>query len=463
MPMLLQGLGAARLGVFTLAIGLIGFSGVLDLGLGRALTQAVASERGRGAVPSELAALVRRALWLLSALGVFWGGALWVGTPVLVERVFGFEALVVREAVAGLHWVAVSLPAALVATGLVGCLEGYQRFAAVNVARLFLGTATFLAPGLTAALTQRLDLALAALAVVRIAALLPWYFLVRPHVGERGGRPATADALGRLTRFGAWLTVSSVVGPLMVFADRFYLASVLPPAVVALYTVPLDAVSRIAALPMGAVNAAFPELAKRTASRAASAELVRAAATAMALLWLPLIAIPMLLAEELLGWWLNAAMASECRDLARWLLLGVFLNGFAHIPYAMLQSVGRSDLTAKMHLLELPAYALLLVFAVAEFGILGAALAWCLRITLDTILLFVGAVRMAPECRAVLRQAGVRVAAGALLLLACMAEMSIALRWMLALAAGLALAGGLWRFCCRRVRAGYGGNDHRGD
>ena len=33
LPVLLHALGAARLGIFTLALGLIGFSGLLDLGL----------------------------------------------------------------------------------------------------------------------------------------------------------------------------------------------------------------------------------------------------------------------------------------------------------------------------------------------------------------------------------------------------------------------------------------------
>ncbi|NMF88459.1 flippase [Aromatoleum petrolei] len=462
-PLLLTGLGGARLGVFTLAIGLIGFAGVFDLGLGRALTQLVASEHGRGAVPSDLATLARRALRMLLALGVFWAAVLWVGTPMLVGRVFEFEEFVGREAVDGLRWVAVSLPAALVTTGLVGCLEGFQRFAVVNCVRLFLGSASFLLPAVTAVLTQRLDLALASLAAVRIVALLPWLLLARPHL-RCGGKQCTPDgAMRRLMRFGAWFTISSIVGPVMVFADRFYLASVLPPAAVALYTVPLDAVSRLAALPMGAINAAFPELAKRSGARTSSADLVRRAAMSMTLLWFPLVAIPVLLAEELLTVWLNASMASEGKDVARWLLLGVFLNGYAHIPYAVLQSSGRSDVTAKLHLLELPFYVLLLVLAVAQFGIVGAAVAWCLRIVLDTGLLFVTAARLEPACRAVLRETGMHVAGGVGLLTACLLDIPSEMRWLLAVVMAILLAEMLRRFGRQKPCVESGRVDHRLD
>lgn len=450
-PFLLEGLGAARLGVFTLAIGLIGFAGLFDLGLGRALTHAVASERGRGSDPSSLAALIRTAVAILFALGVFWACALWIAIPALVERVFGLEGSLQREGAAGLRWVAVSLPAALVSTGLVGCLEGFQRFAAVNVVRLFLGSASFVVPAATAMLSGRLDLALASLALVRVIALLPWLFLARTHVSSAARGKSPEGALARLTRFGAWLTVSSVVGPLMVFADRFYLASVFPPATVALYTVPLDAVSRLASLPMSAVNAAFPELSKRSATGAGSAELVKHAISAMTFAWFPLVAVLMLLAEELLGLWLNAAIAFEAKEIARWLLLGVFLNGFAHVPYALLQAKGRSDVTAKLHLAELPLYGLLLVLAVAQMGISGAAVAWCLRTGFDAVLLFVAAARGEPPCTGVLKQAGLRLAMCTVALVGCMLEASTGLRWGLVLVMLLMLAESLRRFVKRRV------------
>jgi hypothetical protein len=53
-----------------------------------------------------------------------------------------------------------------------------------------------------------------------------------------------------------------------------------------------------------------------------------------------------------------------------------------------LQAHGRSDLTAKLHLLELPVFAMLLISGAHLFGIVGAALAWTMRMMLDTALLY---------------------------------------------------------------------------
>lgn len=431
-PLLLRGLGDAGLGVFTLAVGLIGFSGVFDLGLSRALTHSVASELGRGESADALSPLVRKALSILFALGGLWAVLLWVLVPVLVDRVFEFDAYLRNDAVAGLRWVAVSLPAALVSAGLVGCLEGFQRFAAVNVVRISFGTAAFLVPGVVAVMTRRLDLALASLAAVRIIAIVPWLLIASSHVIFRTGGPDAKGVVRRLVRFGAWLTVTNIVGPLMVFADRFYLASLFPPSVVALYTVPLDAVSRFGTLPMVAVNAAFPELAKRMGAHLTSVGLVRSVSMAMTVVWFPFVAVLLLLAEDLLTLWLNPSMGIEARGIASWLLVGVFLNGFAHIPYAVLQSAGRSDLTAKLHLLEFPVYAFLLVVGVEHFGLIGAAAAWCGRMAIDTLLLFGVAERLASDCRSVLRDACLRVVFGTTLLTAAVTVTSPTLRWVLA-------------------------------
>jgi O-antigen/teichoic acid export membrane protein len=72
----------------------------------------------------------------------------------------------------------------------------------------------------------------------------------------------------------------------------------------------------------------------------------------------------------------------------QWLALGVFLNSLAHIAFGFIQGVGRPDLTAKLHLIELPVYLVLVWYLIGAYGIEGAAIAWALRIGIDAIFLF---------------------------------------------------------------------------
>jgi hypothetical protein len=77
----------------------------------------------------------------------------------------------------------------------------------------------------------------------------------------------------------------------------------------------------------------------------------------------------------------------------------VLVNSMAHVPFAHLQSVGRPDVTAKFHLMELPVYVVMLFLLARSWGITGVAVAWLVRVMIDTFLLFWFSSRLLPECR----------------------------------------------------------------
>lgn len=62
----------------------------------------------------------------------------------------------------------------------------------------------------------------------------------------------------------------------------------------------------------------------------------------------------------------------------------------------MLQGAGRPDLTAKLHLIELPCYLTVLYLLIRVLGIEGAAIAWSGRATFDALVLFVMARKFLP-------------------------------------------------------------------
>jgi O-antigen/teichoic acid export membrane protein len=403
LPILLHLLGAARLGVFTLALGLIGFSGLFDMGLSRALTQTVSSSLGQGRSRSQVAALVWRVMGLLAASGVLWLVALWSASPFLVNRLFSLSGEMARETLFGLRALALSIPFALVATGALGTLEGLQQFRLLSLWRMPMSVLQFGLPVIAALMRPDIGWAIAALAATRVVWMILWLAQLQRLLPLKPWITANNDDLRHALHFGGWLSVSNLIGPLMVYADRFYLASVFPPASVAYYTVPLDGVSRMSNLASMAMGAVFPALAESQTDPSRAKQLLQYSNRALVSLMLPPLLLATIFAMPLLALWLDATFAKHAARVLQWLILGIFLNGNAHLPYALLQAHGRSDLTAKLHVLELLLFAVFLVFGVTRWGLEGAAVAWTLRVAVDTGLLYMSAWKLLPRLRTVLQ------------------------------------------------------------
>lgn len=418
LPVLLHALGAARLGVFTLALGLIGFSGLLDMGLGRALTQGVSSALGAGRSQADVAALVWHVLRLLMFLGLVWAVVLWVTAPHLVRSLLSLNGGMARETTFGLRAVALSIPFALVATSSMGALEGLQRFGLVSSWRAVMSIAQFGLPALVAMWRPDVGLVIAALAATRVLSLIVWLRAVRFALPANWLAKGALKDLRELLRFGGWLSVSNVIAPLMVYADRFYLASQFPPALVAYYTVPYDSLYRTTALPYTAMNAVFPAIAAAQNHPAVHSRMLHGASCAMVALMLPPVLIAAVFARPLLDLWLGAVFAQYATPVLKLLLVGIFLNSCSHVPYAFLQATGRTDLTAKLHIIELPFFAVLLVWAVHAYGVPGAALAWTSRVALDAALLFATAFWFSRKQRAALSTGMFLTVGGSLYLIA---------------------------------------------
>jgi O-antigen/teichoic acid export membrane protein len=94
-------------------------------------------------------------------------------------------------------------------------------------------------------------------------------------------------------------------------------------------------------------------------------------------------------ARQILGFWLGADYAAQGTLVLQILAAGVLINSLAQILFSLLQGLGRPDLVAKFHVIELPLYGVLLWFLLKHMGIAGAALAWTLRVTADALLLFI--------------------------------------------------------------------------
>lgn len=389
-PLLVVQLEPARFGYLSLAWVIVGYFGLFDLGLGRALTRLIAERTGTPR-ESELPALSRTALIVLTGLGSAAGVALFLIAPWLCLSVLRLPEGLQSESTAGLRALAVCLPFVTLTAALRGVLEAGQRFGWVNALRIPMGVLTFLLPVAVTSYTPNLLWVCVALAILRVVGCVAhWFVCAKLYpVLMRLGAPSK-EGFQEMFGYGMWLTVSNVVGPLMVYLDRFVIGALVSVTAVAYYTAPYEVVTRLWLVPTALTGVLFPVFAgifdldpDRTR------RVYRKAILVLAMVMLPLTLTMALGANLWLAAWLGADYAREGLRVAQILCAGVLFNSLAHLPFSFLQAAGRADWTAKLHVLELPAYVAALVWIVPVYGIDGAALVWTGRCVVDAGAMFV--------------------------------------------------------------------------
>ena len=387
-PILLSQLGVERFGVLSLAWVIVGYFGFFDLGLGRAITQLVAQRVGtekRGEIP----AIVQTGLIAMTAFGVLGGIFVALASPWIVRKQLAIPHALVEETLVAFYILAASIPIVIVATGIRGVLEGYQRFDVVNIVRAPMGVLIYLGPLLALPFSQDLPTVVGVLVVSRAVSLLAYIYVslrLFPQLGRH--RSLDPSVLPELLKFGGWMTLSNIAGPLLLYAGRIALIVLVSAEAVAFFSTPYDVVISVLLIPGIFVGVLFPIFAERFRSDFSSVRQVyRQAMLQNLILLLPITIIVVLFAEPAISIWINPEFSQHSYRVAQLLALGVFLNSFGYFSQALVQAYGRPDLTAKLHIVELLAYMPYMIWLVKNYGVNGAAVAWVVRVTISTVAL----------------------------------------------------------------------------
>ena len=395
-PYLVAQAGIEVVGILTLIWALIGYFSLFDFGLGRALTQQVASAQASGH-HRQIPALVKSGLVFTLATGGVGGLVLALVAAPLGQHWLQVSAPLQSSVVVSLWVAALGIPLTTVTTGLRGVLEAHEDFRAANVLRLMLGLANFGLPVLCVMLAgPSLVWITGSLVAARVAVLGAHVWQVNRTLGVSwlAAKWRWQDARP-LFSFGVWMTVSNVVGPLMVTADRFFISAALGAAMVAYYTVPADVVTRVLIIPGAVTTVLFPRLAALRLQDTGAAQ----ALYQKSLKWIAALMVPVCLALGVgaypgLAWWLGPEFAENSWHVVAILSVGILFNSLAFVPFAAIQAAGQASATAKIHLTELLAYVPLLWLALMFGGLGAAAAVWSLRTGVDLCALLVTARRL---------------------------------------------------------------------
>lgn len=388
-PLIIKNMGDANFGLLTLVWAVVSYFGLFDLGLGRALTQqlSIAIESD---FKEKVPEIIFTAVLILFLLGCFAGVLMYIAAPWGVELI---KEIPDRQvAINSMYYMAWAMPAIVLTSGFRGILEANHSFGIVNAIRIPMGVFTFLGPlVMVLFFSSRLDNITAVLSFGRVVAcFVHMYFALRCMNISFRELKLSRIAAKNLCSTGGWITVSNVISPLMGYADRFLIGLLVSSAAVAYYTTPQEMVTKIWIIPGAITTVIFPLF----AALSISDELKKKALFINSIgvvytITLPICAFVYFFSYELLSLWLNYSFANKSYILLMVFSFGILINCLAHIPYTYLQSVGRANSTALIHIIEFPFYIVSLWFSAKYFAELGVAIAWLFRIMVDTMLMYV--------------------------------------------------------------------------
>jgi O-antigen/teichoic acid export membrane protein len=384
-PIYVHQVGDARYGVLSIVWVLLGYFGFLDLGLSRAAANALA--RLRDAPREARARVLVTTLVLNLGLGLFGSFCLAIFASYLLQHVLAVPDALKPEIAQAFPWIVGLFPLALVAGVGIGALESRERFLLANVLQVSGMSLGQIVPVILA-VTVSPSLAVVIPAAVVARALTVTATLIAVYRDEGPLPIASFDwhQAKKLLSYGGWISVSGVVGPILTSLDQFVIGSVLGVAAVAHYAVPMNLVIRSQIFAGALTRTLFPRMS--SVGRDEAHSLASRALLSLAYGYGAICAPAIILTPIFFRYWIGADFAAIATPVAEILFFGAWINGLASVPYGLLQSQGRPDVTGKFHAAEVLPFVGILWSLTIAYGLNGAALAWTLRCAVDATCLF---------------------------------------------------------------------------
>jgi O-antigen/teichoic acid export membrane protein len=333
-PFMLARLQSDGYGVYVLLATLVGYYGLLDLGVSQALSRTVARRQAKEE-RDPLAEAINTALALQAVAGTFACVALAALAPrfVLLLKVPPQlqPAAAAALRLAGLAFLLSTL--SNVFRSVIAGLERYGCLALMDSLAATLSTA-----GTVMALRAGGGLFSISLVSAGVAALsLAAYGSVVSHVLGRGWRwrpRVCRRAMRDLLGFGCFLSLGRIAQTTSTTSIRVLLAALFGPAAVAQYVIPQRVIQGLGMLLTSGASVLFPHasrVAKQAAWQRVQALYCRASLAFSALAFPGLMALAAL-AEQILTVWIGPEFAAQNWRLMQWLCFAALLGSLSTVP-----------------------------------------------------------------------------------------------------------------------------------
>ena len=398
-PYIVRGLGTDGYGILSIALMLLGYFNIFDLGLSRATVKFVA-ENLDSDESHKVPELIWTSLSLLVILGCVGGAIAAFFVPVSVTHVFKMPPAIAGQARIALFVLCASMPIMLGNNALRGVLEAAQRFDLVNLVKVPSSVLFYLVAALAIPFGVHVAGIVSLMVGIRFVSTIAYFILcfrVIPGLGDH--LRFSRGSLRPLAIFGGWIMVSNVANPIFGYLERFMIASILSVSTLSFYSAPYELVSKLLIFPMAIVPSLFPYFSYHGSKKTTEvSEVTSRTIKYLLLAFVPALAIFFFFAHDIMFLWLGPTFAAQSTVVLQIITLVCVFNGLAYVPYTSVQALGRPDWKAIQDLVTLPIYTGFAWWLMSHYGINGAAFAKLLLTLIDCFILYTFASRLKAFC-----------------------------------------------------------------
>lgn len=365
-----------RFGLFMLIYTILGYASIFDLGFTRALVRCISRVKHDIKEVKE---------YLLSTLIVVFFLSL---IPMLLLFVFSGKiagllkvtTTNVDEFTTCLNISAICFPMLMIFLVLSTYFEGNERFKHLSLIKVITSVCLSIFPMLFVMYGSTLIFAVVGIAIARIVALFLISITIFSEIGNVKSKILCLNKIKNLIQYGSWLTLTNVINPLLTSIDRFILSSASGANSVALYTAPSEIINKCLVFPNLVARTLFPKFARGNdylLQRTVSSIVFVGMCVACTILYF--------FSEIIINLWLGSKYVDSVMPF-KILVVGLFFCGIAQLPYIVMQAKGFSKVAAIIHSIEVVPYLALLYYLSSHYQYIGAAIAWTIRVSIDSIL-----------------------------------------------------------------------------
>jgi O-antigen/teichoic acid export membrane protein len=376
-PYIVHRLGAELFGIVALVQTVAGFAGVVNLGIGRALTKYVSELYWRGDVQA-INRLFQTA-WTTCMVAGCVGLAVLVGPQATIGRLFFRGGPEVEGVITiAVYVAAFGLFTSMLLEAVSALPIGLQRFDIFNTVNIVSGTVRYLGSMAVLMLGYSVRSVLIVNLLANVLAVVAFAVLSRIIVRGLAFWPTFRwDAFQKLFAFSLPLFLSALSALIVTRVDRFILAYFLPLAAVTFYTLPYTLSEKAAAGVANITSVVYPftsELHSK-GSQERVHELYLRSTKMLTLITLPFTVILMAMPAQILRYWLGPEYASQGAVALSLLGAATFMNAASAVATVTSLGVGRAWTPAWFAFVSFGINIAANLILIPRYGIKGAALA----------------------------------------------------------------------------------------